>query len=223
MSRHVISVRDDADLRDVADILDSQRIKRVSDRRRTQARATAQALPDISQFRQGPCVDLAADGDTDLEHELRTFAWAMARVPTHDLHGLQIKAGTYAQLRGPELLKPPQTVVYPIIGQLVRAAGCHSVPRSKSQIRLSRTASGIVHERQELLSPPWASWLNQVEGWFSILQGQSLTGASFTSLEQLKEHIDAFIQSYNDNAEPFVWTKSKVHQRRVKGRRLSDL
>jgi CBS domain-containing protein len=29
MSRHVISVRDDADLRDVADILDSQRIKRV--------------------------------------------------------------------------------------------------------------------------------------------------------------------------------------------------
>jgi hypothetical protein len=25
------------------------------------------------------------------------------------------------------------------------------------------------------------------------------------------------------HAEPFVWTKSKVHQRRVKGRRLSDL
>ena len=72
-------------------------------------------------------------------------------------------------------------------------------------------------------TPTRASWLNQVEGWFSILQGQSLTGASFTSLEQLKEHIDAFIQSYNDNAEPFVWTKAKVHQRRVKGRRLSDL
>ena len=29
--------------------------------------------------------------------------------------------------------------------------------------------------------------------------------------------------TYNENAEPFVWTKSKVHQRRVKGRRLSDL
>jgi transposase len=72
-------------------------------------------------------------------------------------------------------------------------------------------------------TPTRASWLNQVEGWFSILQGQSLTGASFTSVEQLKEHIDAFIESYNANAEPFVWTKSKVHQRRVKGRRLSDL
>jgi len=72
-------------------------------------------------------------------------------------------------------------------------------------------------------TPTRASWLNQVEGWFSILQGQSLTGASFTSVEQLKEHIDAFIDSYNERAEPFVWTKSKVHQRRVKGRRLSDL
>ena len=72
-------------------------------------------------------------------------------------------------------------------------------------------------------TPTRASWLNQVEGWFSILQGQSLTGASFTSVEQLREHIDAFIERYNENAEPFMWTKSKVHQRRVKGRRLSDL
>jgi hypothetical protein len=45
--------------------------------------------------------------------------------------------------------------------------------------------------------------------------GQSLTGASFTSVEQFKEHIDAFIKNYNEDAEPFVWTKSKVHQRRV--------
>jgi transposase len=68
-----------------------------------------------------------------------------------------------------------------------------------------------------------ASWLNQVECWFSILQGQSLADASFTSVEQLMEHIDAFIETYNKTAEPFVWTKSKVYQRRVKGRRLSEL
>jgi transposase len=72
-------------------------------------------------------------------------------------------------------------------------------------------------------TPTRASWLNQVEAWFSILQGQSLTGASFTSIEQLKQHIDAFIERYNQDAQPFVWTKAKVHQRRVKGRRLSDL
>jgi hypothetical protein len=72
-------------------------------------------------------------------------------------------------------------------------------------------------------TPTSASWLNQVETWFSILQGQSLSGASFTSLEQLKEHIDAFIEAYNGKAEPFVWTKKKVRQRRFKGRRVTQL
>jgi hypothetical protein len=47
--------------------------------------------------------------------------------------------------------------------------------------------------------------------------------ASFTSVEQLTEHIDAFIETYNEDAEPFAWTKCKVHQRRVKGQRISDL
>lgn len=49
----------------------------------------------------------------------------------------------------------------------------------------------------------------QVEVWFSILQGQSLSGASFTSLKQFEQHIDACINAYNDKAEPFVWAKKK--------------
>ena len=72
-------------------------------------------------------------------------------------------------------------------------------------------------------TPTRASWLNQVEIWFSILEGKSLRGASFSSVQQLKEHIDAFIQTYNQTATPFAWTKAKVHQRRVKGRRISQL
>ncbi|BAR55818.1 putative transposase [Bradyrhizobium diazoefficiens] len=72
-------------------------------------------------------------------------------------------------------------------------------------------------------TPTSASWLNQVEVWFSILQGQSLSGTSFTSLKQLQEHIDAYVNAYNDRAEPFVWTKKKVRQRRFKGRRITQL
>src|SRR5215475_10105761 len=72
-------------------------------------------------------------------------------------------------------------------------------------------------------TPTRAAWLNQVEIWFSILEGKSLHGASFNSVAQLREHIDAFIEAYNENAKPFVWTKAKVHQRRVKGRRISEL
>src|SRR6267143_1797968 len=72
-------------------------------------------------------------------------------------------------------------------------------------------------------TPTSASWLNQVEVWFSILQGQSLSGTSFTSLKQLQQHIDAYINAYKDKAEPFVWTKKKVRQRRFKGRRITQL
>ena len=46
---------------------------------------------------------------------------------------------------------------------------------------------------------------------------------TFNSVAQLREHIDAFIEAYNENAKPFVWTKAKVHQRRVKNRRISEL
>lgn len=72
-------------------------------------------------------------------------------------------------------------------------------------------------------TPTRASWLNQVEIWFSILQTKSLAKASFTSLNQLRQHMDDFIAAYNANPKPFAWTKAKVHQRRVKGRRISEL
>src|SRR6185369_11768581 len=57
--------------------------------------------------------------------------------------------------------------------------------------------------------PTRSSWLNQIETWFSILQGQSLSGASFTAIEQLQEHIDAFIAAYNETAEPFLGARKK--------------
>ena len=65
-------------------------------------------------------------------------------------------------------------------------------------------------------TPTHASWLNQIEIWFSILASKSLDGASFTSVAELVAHIDAFIADYNQSARPFVWTKSKVHQKRLK-------
>ena len=61
-------------------------------------------------------------------------------------------------------------------------------------------------------TPTHSSWLNQIEIWFSILSGKSLAGASFQTVEQLKAHI----ASYNEDAQPFVWTKSQVHQKRLK-------
>jgi hypothetical protein len=61
-----------------------------------------------------------------------------------------------------------------------------------------------------------ASWLNQIEIWFSILGEKSLNGASFHSVAELMSHINSFIVDYNERARPFVWTKSEVHQKRLK-------
>jgi transposase len=67
-------------------------------------------------------------------------------------------------------------------------------------------------------TPTKASWLNQVEIWFSILAGKALSGASFDSVAGLRAHIEAFIAGYNETARPFIWQKSQVHQKRLKPR-----
>lgn len=65
-------------------------------------------------------------------------------------------------------------------------------------------------------TPTKASWLNQIEIWFSILAAKALAGTSFNSRKELMAHINAFITAYNVDAKPFVWTKSEVHQKRLK-------
>jgi transposase len=67
-------------------------------------------------------------------------------------------------------------------------------------------------------TPTHASWLNQIECWFSILSRSALTGTSFTSPKQVREAIDAFISAYNQTAAPFEWKKAVVHQKSLKPR-----
>ena len=56
-------------------------------------------------------------------------------------------------------------------------------------------------------TPKHASWVNQVELFFSILQRQCLRDASFPSIEALRTAVLAFIVAWNrDRAHPFRWT-----------------
>ena len=59
--------------------------------------------------------------------------------------------------------------------------------------------------------PTYASWLNMVEIWFSLLQRHALAGASFTSPKQLRAAIDAYVHHHNASAAPFEWRKTTVH------------
>jgi transposase len=65
-------------------------------------------------------------------------------------------------------------------------------------------------------TPTHASWLNQVEVWFSILTRHALHKANFTSIEKLIEAIERYCEVYNKHAHPFEWTKQKVFQRTLK-------
>ena len=55
-------------------------------------------------------------------------------------------------------------------------------------------------------TPNHASWLNQVEIYFSVVQRKVLTPNDFHSLAQLEEALLAFQQRYEKSAAPFRWT-----------------
>jgi transposase len=71
-------------------------------------------------------------------------------------------------------------------------------------------------------TPTHASWLNQVEIWFSILARGTLNGASFTSVQHLRQAIDAYIEAYNPTATPFQWRHATIHPKGL-ARRITDL
>jgi transposase len=56
-------------------------------------------------------------------------------------------------------------------------------------------------------TPTSSSWLNLVECWVSVLSRKALTNTSFTSVAELETRIDCWVSHWNDNPEPFVWTK----------------
>jgi transposase len=56
-------------------------------------------------------------------------------------------------------------------------------------------------------TPKHASWMNQIEMWFSILVRKLIKRASFTSVEDLEAKVWAFIDYFNETmAKPFKWT-----------------
>jgi transposase len=61
--------------------------------------------------------------------------------------------------------------------------------------------------------PTHASWLDQAEIYFSVVQRKALTPNDFTSLDQIRERLTAFEVRYNTIATPFSWkfTRTDLH------------
>jgi transposase len=65
------------------------------------------------------------------------------------------------------------------------------------------------HPRFHLhFTPTSSSWLNQVERWFALLTDRQLRRGVHKSLQSLEKDIRTWIQNWNENPQPFVWTKT---------------
>jgi len=118
----------------------------------------------------------------------------------------QVKAGPHPRRRHREFLDFMNEVVADYPRQEIHVVLDH-LSSHKPQRDRWRNRHPHVHWHY---TPTHASWLNQMEIWFSILTRQALRGASFTSPRQVREAIDRFLAAYNAQAAPFEWRKSVV-------------
>ena len=70
--------------------------------------------------------------------------------------------------------------------------------------------------------PVHASWLNQIEIYFSIVQRKVLTPNDFESIFDLEDRLLAFQQRYQDLAAPFEWRFRRDDLRQLMARLEDD-
>jgi transposase len=75
----------------------------------------------------------------------------------------------------------------------------HRGQASVSRLRATHPNAILIH------TPVHASWLNQVEIFFSIIQKKVVSPNDFASLQDLSATLLAFIRRYNQTAKPFNW------------------
>jgi transposase len=82
---------------------------------------------------------------------------------------------------------------------IVDNGSAHRGPRAARRLQAKYPNLTLVH------GPIHASWLNQIEIYFSILQRKALTPNDFSSLRELAKRLLAFERHYQSIAQPFEW------------------
>ena len=95
-----------------------------------------------------------------------------------------------------------------LVGQTAAGLELHCVLDNLSAHKTSLVAEFLAANPHVHLhfTPTHASWLNQVELFFSILERRLLRRGEFDSVNHLAERVIAFINDYNRRAKPFRWT-----------------
>jgi transposase len=82
---------------------------------------------------------------------------------------------------------------------IVDNGSAHRGERCVQRLRKAHPSLIVVH------LPVHASWLNQIEIYFSILQRKALTPTDFESLQDLAARLQGFERHYEQIAQPFEW------------------
>ena len=123
-----------------------------------------------------------------------------------DLATGKIIGSLHARHRSQEFLAFLKTIHQEVPADL----DCHVVLDNASTHKTPAVKRWLTtHPRFVLhFTPTSSSWLNLVERWFSELTTKKLRRGTHTSVRQLNADIRAWIDTWNDNPRPYVWTKT---------------
>jgi hypothetical protein len=136
-------------------------------------------------FREGAWVYLAA---WDV-HRAKVFGRCESQ------NGIAPVGRLVSQVMGQEPYKSARRVFW-----IMDNCSAHRGQKAADRFRAQWPNAILVH------TPVHASWLNQVEIYFSIVQRKVLTPNDFSGLAELEQRLIAFQSHYARTARPFKWT-----------------
>ena len=140
-----------------------------------------------------------------VEHEYVRHG-ALALLAGLDVHTGRVFASTpkttgivpFMDLVG-QVLARPEYKNAPRVFAIVDNGSDHRGKAAIERLRKAHPNAIMIH------TPVHASWLNQVEIFFSVIQKKVVSPNDFPSLEKLSETLLAFVDRYNRTARPFNW------------------
>ena len=95
---------------------------------------------------------------------------------------------------------------------IVDNGSSHAGQRSIDRLENAYPNARLIH------LPIHASWLNQIELYFLIVQRKALTPNDFATLDALRERLLRFGDHYRQVAKPFEWTFTRTDLERMLAR-----
>jgi transposase len=172
------------------------------------------AKPQINaRRRRHPTLPAAPGRPVRYEHEYKRQG-SLALLAGLDVHTGQVFASTplttgitpFMDLAG-QVMARPEYKDAPRVFAIVDNGSDHRGQAAIDRLARAHPNAIMIH------TPVHASWLNQIEIFFSVIQKKVVTPNDFASLEELSATLLAFTGRYNQTARPFSWkfTAADLH------------